>query len=187
METPEPNQPPKDAAPKLRIGRIEIGINVIIQLAVLLAMVVMVNSLSAKYYKRWNCVKRNHSDLSPMTRSLLENLQKPIKVIVFFSRMGEVEQDARALLREYEFAAAGKLSIEDVDPEVNFARARELQTKYKFDQKENIIILDYDEELTMKEIGATLDLSESRVSQMHSAIVERLQNQLERRRPEFAM
>jgi RNA polymerase sigma factor for flagellar operon FliA len=39
----------------------------------------------------------------------------------------------------------------------------------------------------MKEIGATLDLSESRVSQMHSAIVERLQNQLERRRPEFAM
>jgi RNA polymerase sigma factor for flagellar operon FliA len=50
-----------------------------------------------------------------------------------------------------------------------------------------IIILYYYEELTMKEIGATLDLSESRVSQMHSAIVERLQNQLTRRRPEFAM
>ena len=31
-----------------------------------------------------------------------------------------------------------------------------------------IIILYYYEELTMKEIGATLDLSESRVSQMHS-------------------
>jgi RNA polymerase sigma factor FliA len=50
-----------------------------------------------------------------------------------------------------------------------------------------IIILYYYEELTMKEIGATLDLSESRVSQMHSAIVERLQNQLGRRRPEFAV
>ena len=36
-----------------------------------------------------------------------------------------------------------------------------------------IIILYYYEELTMKEIGATLDLSESRVSQMHSAIVQR--------------
>jgi RNA polymerase sigma factor for flagellar operon FliA len=48
-----------------------------------------------------------------------------------------------------------------------------------------IIILYYDEELTMKEIGATLDLSESRVSQMHSSIVQRLQGQLERRRPEF--
>ncbi len=50
-----------------------------------------------------------------------------------------------------------------------------------------IIILYYYEELTMKEIGATLDLSESRVSQMHSAIVERLQNQLGRRKREFAM
>ncbi len=48
-----------------------------------------------------------------------------------------------------------------------------------------IIILYYYEELTMKEIGATLDLSESRVSQMHSAIVQRLQNQLNRRRTEF--
>jgi RNA polymerase sigma factor for flagellar operon FliA len=48
-----------------------------------------------------------------------------------------------------------------------------------------IIILYYYEELTMKEIGATLDLSESRVSQMHSSIVQRLQTQLMRRRPEF--
>lgn len=48
-----------------------------------------------------------------------------------------------------------------------------------------IIILYYYEELTMKEVGATLDLSESRVSQMHSSLVERLQCQLAERRPEF--
>jgi RNA polymerase sigma factor for flagellar operon FliA len=48
-----------------------------------------------------------------------------------------------------------------------------------------IIILYYYEELTMKEIGATLDLSESRVSQMHTSIVNRLQQQLGRRRVEF--
>lgn len=48
-----------------------------------------------------------------------------------------------------------------------------------------IIILYYYEELTMKEIGATLDLSESRVSQMHSSIVQRLKGQLRPRRPEF--
>jgi RNA polymerase sigma factor for flagellar operon FliA len=49
-----------------------------------------------------------------------------------------------------------------------------------------IVILYYYEELTMKEIGATLDLSESRVSQMHSSILLRLQSQLGRRRREFA-
>ena len=49
-----------------------------------------------------------------------------------------------------------------------------------------IIILYYYEELTMKEIGNTLGLSESRVSQMHSSIVARLKDQLRQRRPEFS-
>jgi RNA polymerase sigma factor FliA len=48
-----------------------------------------------------------------------------------------------------------------------------------------IVILYYYEEMTMKEIGSTLNLSESRVSQMHSSIVNRLQAQLTQRRPEF--
>ncbi|MBO7680640.1 MAG: FliA/WhiG family RNA polymerase sigma factor [Thermoguttaceae bacterium] len=48
-----------------------------------------------------------------------------------------------------------------------------------------ILILYYYEEMTMKEVGMTLDLSESRVSQMHSSIVSRLQQQLRDRRPEF--
>jgi len=37
----------------------------------------------------------------------------------------------------------------------------------------------------MKEIGATLDLSESRVSQMHSSILARLKAQLADRHKEF--
>ncbi|UCD28317.1 MAG: FliA/WhiG family RNA polymerase sigma factor [Planctomycetota bacterium] len=41
-----------------------------------------------------------------------------------------------------------------------------------------IIVLYYYEEMTMKEIGATLDLSESRVSQMHSGILDRLKHHL---------
>jgi RNA polymerase sigma factor FliA len=48
-----------------------------------------------------------------------------------------------------------------------------------------IIILYYFEEMTMKEIGATLDLSESRVSQMHSSILARLKAQMADRKKEF--
>jgi RNA polymerase sigma factor for flagellar operon FliA len=50
-----------------------------------------------------------------------------------------------------------------------------------------IIVLYYYEEMTMKEIGATLDLSESRVSQMHSSIVARLKAQMNSRKKEFAV
>jgi RNA polymerase sigma factor for flagellar operon FliA len=49
-----------------------------------------------------------------------------------------------------------------------------------------ILILYYYEEMTMKEIGATLDLSESRVSQMHSAILNRLKSQLKDRERELS-
>ena len=48
-----------------------------------------------------------------------------------------------------------------------------------------IIILYYYEEMTMKEIGLTLDLSESRVSQMHSSILARLKAQMQHREKEF--
>lgn len=50
-----------------------------------------------------------------------------------------------------------------------------------------IIVLYYYEEMTMKEIGATLDLSESRVSQMHSSIIDRLKAQMHTRKKEFAV
>jgi RNA polymerase sigma factor for flagellar operon FliA len=45
-----------------------------------------------------------------------------------------------------------------------------------------IIVLYYYEQMTMKEIGATLDLSESRVSQMHSSILNRLRTSLQSRK-----
>ena len=48
-----------------------------------------------------------------------------------------------------------------------------------------IVILYYFEEMTMKEIGETLDLSESRVSQMHSAIMDRLKAQFGTRQKEL--
>ena len=49
-----------------------------------------------------------------------------------------------------------------------------------------IVTLYYFEEMTMKEIGATLDLSESRVSQMHSSILARLRAQMVDRKREMA-
>jgi RNA polymerase sigma factor for flagellar operon FliA len=62
---------------------------------------------------------------------------------------------------------------------------KELMTKGLSRAERLIIILYYFEEMTMKEIGATLDLSESRVSQMHSSILARLRAQMADRKKEF--
>jgi len=62
---------------------------------------------------------------------------------------------------------------------------KELVTRGLSRAERLIILLYYFEEMTMKEIGETLDLSESRVSQMHSAILVRLRGQLENRQKEL--
>ena len=62
---------------------------------------------------------------------------------------------------------------------------KDLLTKGLSRAERLIIVLYYYEAMTMKEIGATLDLSESRVSQMHSSILARLKAQMQHREREL--
>lgn len=62
---------------------------------------------------------------------------------------------------------------------------KDLITKGLSRSEKLIVLLYYYESMTMKEIGATLDLSESRVSQMHSSILARLKAQMQHRMKEL--
>jgi len=75
---------------------------------------------------------------------------------------------------------------EDPTIEAQKRDLKDLLTKGLTRAERLIVVLYYYEEMTMKEIGATLDLSESRVSQMHSSILARLKAQLNTRKREFS-
>ncbi len=94
------------------------------------------------------------------------------------------ETDSYKDVREIDILEDGK--GEDPTDSIQKRDIMRLVTKGLNRNERLIMILYYYEELTMKEIGATLGLSESRVSQMHSSIVNRLKEQLRKRRPEFS-
>jgi len=67
------------------------------------------------------------------------------------------------------------------DPSIRLRQMDALRTICKGLSKPErlILLLYYWERMTMKEIGTALDLSESRVSQMHTALIERLRHTLQ--------
>lgn len=69
-----------------------------------------------------------------------------------------------------------------IDPEEETLKKEitEFVTKHLSRKERLIILLYYFEDMTMREIGATLGLSESRVCQLHSRIVLRLRGQLKK-------
>lgn len=73
------------------------------------------------------------------------------------------------------------------DPEDELKRKEitEFITKGLSRKERLIMILYYYEDLTMREIGATLNLSESRVCQLHSRIIFRLKSQLKKYQTEL--
>ena len=94
------------------------------------------------------------------------------------------ETDSSRDVREIDVVRDGR----QVSPLTTVQRRdlRDVITKGLTRAERLIVVLYYYEEMTMKEIGATLDLSESRVSQMHSSILARLKSQMRHRDAEFA-
>ena len=139
------NSSTSETAPKvIKIQRFQIGLNVLAQFAVIAGIIAMLNYVSFRHFKRWDFSRDQKYALSSQTINLVKNLHKPVKAVIFFSSAAEIDPEIKALLREYEFAADKKFSVEVVDPYRNLSRAQELQAKYKFGKDENIVILDYD-------------------------------------------
>ena len=82
------------------------------------------------------------------------------------------ETDSQKEVREIDFLE--DQSVEDPRLAVQREDLRQLVTHSLNFTERLIVLMYYFEGMTMSEIGQTLDLSESRVSQMHSAILARL-------------
>jgi hypothetical protein len=132
------------AAKPQKIHRVRIGVNVMVQVALLLFLAVMANYLGFEHYRRWDLSRDKKYALSDKTKRFLETIKGKVRITVFFAPNNPIGQDVQALLTEYQYASKGKIDVEHIDPERNLSRAKELFDKYKVVSDESLVILDYD-------------------------------------------
>jgi hypothetical protein len=132
------------ARPEKKIRRIRIGFNVLAQIALLLFLVAMVNSLAFKHYARWDFSRDQKYALSDKTKRFLDTLKGKMRITIFFPPNTPITTDVQNLLTEYQYAGKGKIDVEHIDPERNLSRAKELFDKYKVVTDEPLLVLDYE-------------------------------------------
>lgn len=133
---------PPPAKPK-KIHRFQIGLNVIVQVAIVIVLAAMVNYLGFEHYRRWDLSRDKKYQLSDKTKHFLDSIKGKVRMTVFFGSQNPITGDVQNLLTEYQYASRGKIDVEYVDPERNLTRAKELFDKYKVVTDESVLIVDY--------------------------------------------
>ncbi|MBA3543723.1 MAG: GldG family protein [Chthoniobacterales bacterium] len=126
-----------------KIHRFQIGLNVIMQVAIIIVLAAMVNYLGYEHYRRWDLSRDKKYALSDKTKHFLQGVKGKVRLTVFFGSQNPITGDVQNLLTEYQYSSRGKIDVEYVDSERNLTRAKELFDKYKVVTDESVLIVDY--------------------------------------------
>lgn len=135
---------PKNAPAPKKMNRLGIGLNVLLQVALILFLAAIVNYLGFSHYKRWDFSREKKYELSDKSKRFLDSIKGKVRMTVFFGGNNPIGQDVANLLTEYQYASKGKIDVETIDPERNLSRAKEVFDKYKVVTDESLIVVDYE-------------------------------------------
>ncbi len=120
------------------------GLNVVLLVLLVFAVVVMVNYLSREYSVRFSLSAHSKNALSPFTLKLLHSVTNDVKVTIYYDKDETLYNLIVDLLNEYRLANR-KISVTTVDYKRDPAAAQQLQTKYSFlagTGEKNLVIVD---------------------------------------------
>ena len=94
------------------------------------AILIIVNILSENYKFRLDLTEGREYTLSPATRNILKDLEKPVTITAYFSKdlppnIGNIEGNLRDMLIEYSNRSEGMLVYRFVNPNENEEAERE--------------------------------------------------------------
>ncbi len=114
------------AAPSRPVFRATVGAAMLVGLGIL----VLVNWLGARHYRRFDWTRSGLYTLSEKTLNVLKGLKAPVEITVFMSQQNSpVYSETQELLRRYQ-AASPLVKVETLDPTRNLARAQALVKEY---------------------------------------------------------
>jgi ABC-2 type transport system permease protein len=121
-------------APKSRTSfspasRWRIGFDVVLRTALVLAVVVMVNYLGARFYTRYYLSSSTQVKLSSRTLTVLHSLTNQVAVTLYFDRKADFYSDILGLLNEYH-AINKNITIHTVDYVRDAGEAELVKEKY---------------------------------------------------------
>lgn len=128
--------------PQSSIKRFRIGINVIVQITLLFAIVALINWLSCQKHAQWDRSATKRYSLGQQTVQVLENIPDDLYLTMAFGRASDVYPYTQRIIGLYEKAAQGKLKVRWVDPLRDPAAIAELRNqdpKLIFEQNKILI------------------------------------------------
>jgi hypothetical protein len=119
------------SSPSFSTGRrFGIGASVLVATVALFAILVMVNYLAARHFRRVHVGRQGQPPLTPQTLGVLAGLTNDVRVVVLFDREEALYGPVNALLNEYRHASP-RLKVEVVDYVRDPAAAALLKAQYK--------------------------------------------------------
>ena len=122
--------------------RARLGVNALVRVLAVIALVAAANVLSFKYHRRLDLTRGNVAPLTERTKAFLLGLPKPAKLILYFTAENAIFEPTNLLALQYQ-AASRKISVETVNPYRDQTRAAEVAQMYKIGTRESAIVVDY--------------------------------------------
>src|ERR1019366_10631478 len=129
-----------------RASRWQIGLDVVVRTALVLAVAVMVNYLGAKFFHRFYLSSQTEVQLSSRTLAVLRSLTNRVDVTLYYDRKADFYPTIVALLDEYR-AANKNITVRTVDYVGDRGEAEKVKEKYRqffsSQSAKDLVIFDY--------------------------------------------
>jgi len=130
---------------RLRLIR---GLNSSTSILLCAVLALMINYLASRHYIRLDWTSGRQSTLSGKTAALLASMENDALITVLMQTDHEVMHlvydDLLHMLAAYEYAAKGRIQIEQVDPDRQPGRTLELMARFELEEP-NAVVIEYGE------------------------------------------